>query len=115
MENQKDTEFIQGMLELKKKILTEMARHQDDREKKIGDRVIIWDWSANIDKRTGESRSGFSELADKEGIIIETDCGIEDKPFAKKTYICDVLIKFPDGEEVYCASSMIKRTDNHSN
>ena len=115
MDLEKRMNIREQMLELRGKLLAEIALHQDDREKIIGDRVKVWDGSCNIDKRTGEFRSGIDPLfEDNDGIIIQTDCNIEFKPFSTYSKVCDVLIRFPDGEEVYCASSMIKRIDNHS-
>ena len=108
-------EFREQLLNLRDKILEEISKHKDDRIKVVGDRVKVWDGSANIDKETGQCRAGIDPLFENnDAIIIEVDCNIKISAFTSYTRICDVLLKFPKGEEVYCASSMVKRIDKHS-
>lgn len=101
--------------QLKEKALKKIAENIDNREKKIGDIVKVWDGSANFDKNTSEERAGIDPLfKNNTAIIIETNCDNQYIPkYSNKTYILDVLLKFPSGEEIYCDSSMIKRIDNY--
>jgi hypothetical protein len=100
------------MLEELKKI---REKNQDDRVKDIGDRVIVWDGSYNIDKNTSKHRSGIDILFQNHGIVIQTNCGIKHyEPIIEKTVILDLLIKFETGEEVYTSSEMVKRIDDNT-
>lgn len=112
--------------ELLRDIEITIAANTDNRTKEIGDKVKVWDGSANMDKHSKLHRAGIDPLFENIGIIIEKDCNImSDEAFHSwgkqiKSYkhnnyriIMDILIKFPSGEEVYCASSMVQRIDNN--
>lgn len=93
-----------------------IAANEDDRNKEIGDRVVIWDGSSNIDKNTKEKRCGIDPLfKDNSGIVIENNCKIiYSDEFQNRILqgnydkICDLLIKFPSGEEIYCSSKFVR-------
>ncbi len=98
-------------------IQKEINANLDKRNKEIGDKVLVWDGSYNIDKNTSIKRSGIDPLFKTEAIVIETNCKIifkVDQLFFEKRddEVLDVLLKFPTGEEVYTNSRLIKRTDN---
>lgn len=97
------------------KIQAEILEKQDLRTKEVGDRVKIWDGSGNHDKNTKEHRYGIDELFKSEAIVIATGLSvsnIREYDFQPK-YNLDVLLRFPNGEEVYTMSSCISRTDKH--
>jgi len=97
------------MLEELRKIQEE---NKDNRVKEIGDRVIVWDGSYNIDKNTSKHRSGIDKLFQNPGIVIQTNCEIKHyESLIEKTVILDLLIRFETGEEVYTSSDMVKRID----
>lgn len=90
-----------------------IKQHKDDRTKEIGDRVLIWDGSYNIDKDTLKHRPGIDKLFQKSGIVIETNCNYTyTEKYLEKVVSLDLLIKFETGEEVYTKSEMVKRIDN---
>lgn len=89
--------------------------NQDNRTKEVGDKVKVWDGSGNIDKTTGEHRSGIDPLFTNTAIVIETGCKIIDSdPIMNKVLqkncdrVCDLLLAFPSGEQVYCSSNCVK-------
>ena len=96
----------------------------DEREKVIGDRVMIWDGSGNKDKRTGEKRWGIDELfKNNKAIVIETECDVyaDNHPHeqihiragvsGQIRYHLDLLVAYPSGEEIYVASKFVKIVD----
>jgi hypothetical protein len=111
-ENNQDDLFLESvkMLQEIQKYITE---HKDDRVKEVGDRVIIWDGSYNIDKNTLKHRSGIDKLFQNHGIVIETNCNyIYTEKDLEMVVSLDLLIKFETGEEVYTKSEMVKRIDD---
>lgn len=110
MNNKK--EFINTIMGLISKIQSEIDENKDTRTKEIGDRVLIWDGSYNIDKNTGVHRNGIDKLFQNPGIVIQTNCEIEYiEEIIDKLVVLDLLIKFDTGEEVYTNSDMVKRID----
>ena len=57
-----------------KEIQDTIRKHKDDRVKEVGDRVLIWDGSYNMDKNTLKSRYGIDDLFQNPGIVIQTNC-----------------------------------------
>lgn len=87
--------------------------NKDERVKSIGDRVKIWDGSGNVDKVTGIKRDGIDPLFKNVGIVIETDCErtlVPSLPWESEKHL-DLLIVFPDGEEVYTSSNFVQIID----
>ncbi len=90
-----------------------IKEHKDERVKEIGDRVIVWDGSYNIDKDTLKHRSGFDKLFQNSGIVIQTNCNYTyTEKYLEKVVSLDLLLKFETGEEVYTQSEMVKRIDD---
>lgn len=109
----KKKEFIEDIMGLISKIQSEIEENKDNRTKEIGDRVLIWDGSYNIDKNTGKHRNGIDKLFQNHGIVIQTNCEIEYiEELMDELVVLDLLIKFDTGEEVYTNSDMVKRIDN---
>jgi hypothetical protein len=87
--------------------------NKDDRVKSIGDRVKIWDGSGNVDKVSGIKRDGIDPLFKNIGIVIETNCErtlVPALPWESEKHL-DLLIVFPDGEEVYTSSRFVQIID----
>lgn len=94
-------------------------KHMDTRPKEIGDRVKVWDGSYNKDYYTEISRKGCSILFNLPAIVIETNCkeklhigtisNGEESEDIEETL--DLLLAFPNGNKVYCASDCVKRLD----
>lgn len=105
------------ILELYQSIKKKIESNTDNRIKDVGDRVKVWDGSGNVDKKTNKKRFGIDILFEQESIIIETGCKIysEKTHVTKDGYLCDLLLRFPGGEEVYCSSEFVKRIDNYEN
>jgi hypothetical protein len=86
----------------------------DGRVKEVGDKVIVWDGSHNRDKNTGEQRCGIDPLFENnQAIVIETGCTEVDL-WMDKEYVMDLLLRFPEGQEVYTSSKYVRRIDNYS-
>ena len=106
---------MEEIIKIRDNIMAKIKKEKDDRVKEVGDRVKIWDGSGNHDKNTKEHRYGIDELFKSEGIVIA--CGLSVPSISKydheTKYIFDLLIKFPNGEEVYTNSKFVKRTDKH--
>jgi hypothetical protein len=113
MEDYDNRDLFLESIKMIEKIKKIQEKNQDNRVKEIGDRVIVWDGSYNIDKNTSKHRSGIDKLFENFGIVIQTNCGIEHfEPLIDKLVILDLLIKFETGEEIYTNSDMVKRIDN---
>ena len=113
MEDYDNRDLFLESIKMIEKIKKIQEKNQDNRVKEIGDRVIVWDGSYNIDKNTSKHRSGIDKLFENSGIVIQTNCGIEHfEPLIDKLVILDLLIKFETGEEIYTNSDMVKRIDN---
>jgi hypothetical protein len=111
-ENNQDDIFLESVKMLKE-VQEYIKQHKDDRVKEIGDRVIIWDGSYNIDKNTLKHRSGIDKLFQNPGIVIETNCDFTYvEKYLEMVVSLDLLIKFETGEEVYTQSKMVKRIDD---
>lgn len=114
-ENNSDNSFLESVKMLQE-IQKYINQHKDDRTKEVGDRVIVWDGSYNIDKNTLKHRSGIDKLFQNSGIVIETKCNYTytEKYLDNKVVYLDLLIKFETGEEVYTQSEMVKRIDKNN-
>lgn len=113
MENFEEKDpFTKEIMSLIEEIQSVIKLHKDDRKKDVGDRVIVWDGSYNVDKNTGVHRAGIDKLFQNHGIVIETNCNFtyHDKIIDDEKTL-DLLIKFDTGEEVYTQSEMVKRID----
>ena len=112
-ENNMEDEFLSSV-NLLKQLQEYIKQNKDDRVKEVGDRVLIWDGSYNMDKNTNKSRSGFDKLFLKPGIVIQTNCEFiyVEKLLDDMTVNLDLLIKFESGEEIYTQSAMVKRIDD---
>lgn len=97
-ELQQDLAVIRGII----------AANQDNRTKEIGDRVVIWDGSANKDKNTGESRFGVDPLFQKNSAIVIAVNQPITYQFFNRLFKLDLLVVFPSGEEVYVSSELVR-------
>lgn len=118
-------DFRKQMEERNKKAKQRMAEMFDEREKKIGDRVKIWDYSfAILDNGeqafhifSSEDESKKQKLRDFtniEAIIVETNCmkeAIVEFAGQKINKNCDLCIEFPDKTRIYTTSNSVRRTD----
>ncbi len=90
------------------------AANSDDKKKEIGDRVVVWDGSGNIDKNTKVKRWGIDKLFKSEAIVIAINQSIYTQrneiqiKMGLESYLLDLLIVFPTGEEVYTASQFVR-------
>ena len=108
-----EDEFLSS-INLLKEIQEYIKQHKDDRVKEVGDRVLIWDGSYNMDKNTNKSRSGIDKLFQNPGIVIQTNCDYTylEELLDDMSVNLDLLIKFDSGEEIYTQSAMVKRIDD---
>jgi hypothetical protein len=72
-----------------------ISNNKCNKPKDIGDRVLVWDASYNVDLKTGKSYSGIDEIFKNPGIIIEKDCNYEyvDPIFHEKERL-DIVVYF---------------------
>jgi hypothetical protein len=112
-ENNMENNFLVSVKMLKE-IQDTIRKHKDDRVKEVGDRVLIWDGSYNMDKNTLKSRYGIDDLFQNPGIVIQTNCEFiyVEQLLDDMVVNLDLLIKFETGEEIYTKSTMVKRIDN---
>lgn len=81
---------------------------------KTGDNVRVTDGSNNIDKNTSKKRWGIDELfktktariVKKDLFIIQNDRVVPESEI-RQYQICDILLLFESGEEVYTSSLLI--------
>ena len=81
----------------------------------IGDVIKITDGSNNIDKNTLEKRYGIDELfktktaeiIKKDLFIIQSDRAVSETEISQYQ-VCDILVRFESGEEVYTSSLLIR-------
>ena len=87
--------------------------NKDNRTKEVGDKVLVWDGSYNVDKNTGKKRWGVDPLFKNTAIVIKTNCDEKIETSLDGTvFNLDLLLRFDGGEEVYTTSNMVKRIDN---
>ena len=112
-ENNLEDDFLSSV-NLLKELQEYIKQHKDVRVKEVGDRVLIWDGSYNMDKNTNKSRSGIDKLFQNPGIVIKTNCEFTyvEEYLENMVVSLDLLIKFETGEEVYTQSAMVKRIDD---
>lgn len=91
-----------------------MSENTDPRRKEVGDRVIVWDGSANRDVVSGHRRHGNDPLFQNEAIVIEAGCTELDYFMENVAFVMDILLQFPTGERVYTCSRFVKRVDNYN-
>ena len=90
-----------------------IEKNFDGREKKVGDRVKIWDFSMYVTKHDNVKHSSLnSYFKNNEAIIIAENLK-KTSTLLDEEILMDVLLKFPDGSEVYTCSDFIKRTDTY--
>ncbi len=90
-----------------------IAENKDNRTKEVGDKVLVWDGSYNVDKNTGKKRWGIDPLFSNPAIVIETNCTEKTElSINGEEVVMDLLLVFETGEEIYTTSNMVKRTDN---
>ena len=113
MDEEKDKINISEVLKFIDEVQEYIRQHKDDRVKEIGDRVIVWDGSYNVEKNTGVHYTGIDPLFKQTAIVIDTDCNHKYWEELLDTEITlDLLLKFDTGEEVYTKSEMVKRIDD---
>ncbi len=105
------------MMDLYLKIVEDIERNTDHREKVVGDKVRVWDGSNNVDNK-GRARTGIDPLFKNEtAIVADVNCekklnkrgyaGIEDR-----AEILDVELYFPDSDiTVWTKSGHIQLLD----
>ncbi len=92
-----------------------IAENKDNRTKEVGDKVLVWDGSYNVDKNTGKKRWGIDPLFTNPAIVIKTNCDEKtDTSLDGTVFNLDLLLKFDSGEEVYTTSNMVKRIDKNN-
>ncbi len=102
-------DLYKNLAEIRKVI----AENKDDRTKEVGDKVLVWDGSYNVDKNTGKKRWGIDPLFKNPAIVIETNCTEKTElSINGEEVVMDLLLAFETGEEVYTTSNMVKRIDN---
>jgi hypothetical protein len=113
MDEEKDKINISEVLKFIDEVQEYIRQHKDDRVKEIGDRVLVWDGSYNVEKNTGVHYTGIDPLFKQTAIVIDTDCNHKYWEELLDTEITlDLLLKFDTGEEVYTKSEMVKRIDD---
>ena len=99
-----------------------MKGGKDDRTKNLYDRVVFWKPSLAIDKSNNQALEYDSPMKNKEAIVI----GINQNKIVTvgKVYDAltgammdikanlDLLVLFPNNQEVYIDSDSVRRTDN---
>ncbi len=105
--------YLDDLYEHLSEIRKIIAENKDDRTKEVGDKVLVWDGSYNVDKNTGKKRWGIDPLFKNPAIVIKTNCDEKTETSLDGTVInLDLLIIFDGGEEVYTTSNMVKRIDD---
>lgn len=87
-----------------------IAMKSDGIVKKVGNKVIVHDGTANRDK-DGVSRNGIDPLFKEAGVVIEDSLELEfewKRLDVRTVYLMDILVRFPGGEEVYTCSNMTR-------
>jgi hypothetical protein len=90
-----------------KEIKQIIADNQDLREKVVGDRVIIWDYSSCIDTK-GIKHHKFTGHDNEVGIVIQTNCETKTPKTFEEHYNADLLIVYNNGDKIYSSSDMVK-------
>lgn len=85
-----EEDFLAQMSKMLFEVMKKIENNTDHREKKPGDKVRVWDGSANVDNK-GRSRSGVDPLFNQVAILVKDDC---DKRIRKLSFFNE-----PDGEE----------------
>jgi len=100
---EREGDFGEMLAEMMFKLMNSIESQTDHREKFAGDKVKVWDGSANVDNK-GRSRSGIDPLFKNEtAILVRTDC---DKKMNKRNYfgeedreeVLDCEIYFPGSD-----------------
>ncbi len=106
--------------QLRDQMKSEVLERQDSRDKHIGDRVKIWDFSGCVNENNEEPDA--TEYQKLEGIVCEEGLKHEFKtviknPFGGKgpefkyTYVLDLRVVYPNGKKFYTRSDFVKRLD----
>lgn len=114
--------FTEQIADKQKRAKDKIEENKDDREKLLGDRVIIWDFSfatlENGNKGVYDNYEQFKPLVEKlskqEAIVIKTNesfIGKVNELGLEK--VCDLLVEFPDKTRIYTPSIAVRRIDNY--
>src|SRR5258708_3060947 len=104
--------YQENALKMLKEIEAEIALKTDNRKKTIGDRVVLWDYYYNQSK-SGKSYCKLDNLDGIEAIIIaENQKRISKSDYNDQEYILDLVLLYPNREEIYTWSGAVKRIDN---
>ncbi len=113
MSEEKDKIDISDVLKFIDEVQEYIRQNKDDRNKEIGDRVLVWDGSYNVEKDNGIHRTGIDPLFKQTAIVIATDCNYKYREeLLDMDITLDLLLKFDTGEEIYTKSEMVKRIDD---
>ena len=113
MSEDKDRIDISDMLKFIDEVQEYIRQNKDDRNKEIGDRVLVWDGSYNEEKDSKTHRTGIDPLFQQTAIVIATDCNYKYREeLLDMDITLDLLLKFDTGEEIYTKSEMVKRIDD---
>lgn len=113
MSEDKDRIDISDMLKFIDEVQEYIRQNKDDRNKEIGDRVLVWDGSYNEEKDSKTHRTGIDPLFQQTAIVIATDCNyIYHEELLDMDIVLDLLLKFDTGEEIYTKSEMVRRIDD---
>ena len=106
--------FSDDLFEQMENLFNKISSNTDHREKCVGDKVKIWDGSANVDNK-GKSRHGIDPLFKQYGIVSDINCN---KPFLgveDTQEILDIAIYFPDADKtVWTKSEFVQLSDFES-
>lgn len=113
MSEEKDKIDISEVLKFIDEVQEYIRQNKDERVKEIGDRVLVWDGSYNVEKDNGIHRTGIDPLFKHPAIVIATDCNYKYREeLLDMDITLDLLLKFDTGEEIYTKSEMVKRIDD---
>ena len=119
---------------MKEDMDTRLKENYDDREKKIGDKVKVWDLALCpcIEKESGRKiKMTETYYLENEGMVIEENVEykfvydpdeddnlneaqknlLKDMNIEPTVIMLDVLLRYPNGVNLYTCSEFIKRTD----
>ena len=98
-----------SMLNLLVELNETVAKNQDNRDKLVGDKIIVWDGSSLSDINNNERLVVSSPFTEREYfIVIETNLNNEFNTFVS-TYIQNLIIVDPEtGEQFRVSSSHVK-------
>lgn len=100
---------VKDLQEMSKKAFEE---NEDTREKRIGDRVKIW----NFYLASNEDMTPFCDekYIDQTAIVIQEGLSLDKAGILNIPYKLDLQVKFEDGTKVYTKSQYVKREDSYT-